>query len=152
MKKLTKLDQLESKSIYIIREAYSRFKKLGMLWSIGKDSTTLGLVIAIMRPEVNCTLIEPMERRAGWLREEADRLGIGPKDKLKCCGMRKTEALKQTIDKYGFEALLLGIRSDEHGVRAKERTFSPRNRDFQWDYKNQAPELWDQYKSQKTSR
>lgn len=56
-------------------------------------------------------------------------------------------ALKQTIDKYGFKALLLGIRRDEHGIRAKERYFSPRNRQFQWDYKDQPPELWDQFKN-----
>jgi sulfate adenylyltransferase subunit 2 len=170
MKKLTKLDQLESKSIYIIREAYSRFKKLGMLWSIGKDSTTLlwltkkaffGRVpFPVIYIDTTKHFQEMYDFRDKCVKKwnldliishnkEADRLGIGPKDKLKCCGMRKTEALKQTIDKYGFEALLLGIRSDEHGVRAKERTFSPRNRDFQWDYKNQAPELWDQYKSQK---
>jgi sulfate adenylyltransferase subunit 2 len=51
------------------------------------------------------------------------------------------------IAKYGFKALLLGIRRDEHGIRAKERYFSPRNEQFQWDYENQPPELWDQYKS-----
>ena len=47
----------------------------------------------------------------------------------------------------GFRALYLGIRRDEHGIRAKERVFSPRDEDFEWDYKNQPPELWDQYKS-----
>jgi len=48
----------------------------GTLADIGSGAGFPGLVIAIMRPEVNCTLIEPMERRAGWLREEADRLGL----------------------------------------------------------------------------
>jgi sulfate adenylyltransferase subunit 2 len=56
--------------------------------------------------------------------------------------------LKDTIAEYKFRALYLGIRRDEHGVRAKERVFSPRNQDFKWDYKNQPPELWDQYKAQ----
>lgn len=81
--------------------------------------------------------------------EESDEQGIGPEDKLKCCTSRKTEALKKTIAKYGFDALLLGIRRDEHGIRAKERIFSPRDQDFRWDYKNQPPELWDQYKTKR---
>ncbi|MDP2912984.1 MAG: phosphoadenosine phosphosulfate reductase family protein, partial [Candidatus Omnitrophota bacterium] len=59
----------------------------------------------------------------------------------------KTDALKKTIGKYKFKALYLAIRRDEHGIRAKERIFSPRDEDFEWDYKNQPPELWDQYKS-----
>ena len=79
--------------------------------------------------------------------EEADRLGIGPKDKFECCNIRKTEALKKTIREYGFEALLLGIRRDEHGVRAKERYISPRDENFRWNYEDQPPEIWDQYKT-----
>jgi len=55
---------------------------------------------------------------------------------------------EQTIDKYRYKALLLGIRRDEHGIRAKERYFSPRNKQFEWDYKDQPPELWDQFKNQ----
>jgi len=81
--------------------------------------------------------------------ENALKAGMGPAagNKLTCCSQLKTDALKQTIDKYGFKALLLGIRRDEHGIRAKERVFSPRNRQFQWDYKDQPPELWDQFKN-----
>lgn len=164
------LRELENKSIYIIREAYKKFNKLGMLWSIGKDSTTmLWLVKKAFFGKVPFPLIyidtgkhfQKMydfrdECVKKWnldliisQNEEADKQDIGPKDKLKCCGMRKTQALKDTIAEHQFEALFLGIRRDEHGIRAKERTFSPRNKDFKWDYKNQAPELWDQYKSQK---
>ncbi|MCK5562436.1 MAG: phosphoadenosine phosphosulfate reductase family protein, partial [Thermoplasmata archaeon] len=73
--------------------------------------------------------------------------GMGPKNKLECCTALKTQALKDAIKEYEFKALLLGIRRDEHGIRAKERVFSPRNQEFKWDYKNQPPELWDQYKS-----
>ena len=51
------------------------------------------------------------------------------------CTELKTNALKQAIDKYKFKALYLGIRRDEHGIRAKERIFSPRDEDFEWDYK-----------------
>jgi len=167
---MSHLDQLESKSIYIIREAKAKFRKLAMLWSVGKDSTTLlwlakkaffGKVpFPVIYIDTGKHFQEMYDFRDQCVKKwglnliisknkEADKQGIGPDDKLKCCGMRKTEALKQTIAQYGFEALLLGIRRDEHGVRAKERTFSPRSKDFRWDYKNQAPELWDQYKGQK---
>ena len=141
---MTHLDQLESKSIYIIREAYSRYKKVGMLWSIGKDSTTLlwlakkaffGKVpFPVIYIDTTKHFQEMYDFRDECVKKwnldlivscnkEADKLGIGPKDKLKCCNVRKTDALKQTIDQYGFGALFLGIRSDEHGIRAKERTF-----------------------------
>jgi sulfate adenylyltransferase subunit 2 len=80
---------------------------------------------------------------------EALKNGMGPDvgDKLECCNELKTNALKQIIAEKGFDALLLGIRRDEHGIRAKERVFSPRDGEFKWDYENQPAELWDQYKS-----
>jgi sulfate adenylyltransferase subunit 2 len=52
-----------------------------------------------------------------------------------------------SIRKYGFKALLLAIRRDEHGIRAKERYFSPRDKYFKWNYQNQPAELWDYYAS-----
>jgi hypothetical protein len=55
---------------------------------------------------------------------------------LECCGQFKTEALRQLLDKHRFTAILLGIRRDKQGIRAKERVFSPRDAQFQWDYKN----------------
>ncbi len=64
-------------------------------------------------------------------------------DKLACCTALKTEALKQLIQDQGFDAVMLAIRRDEHGVRAKERHFSPRDTRFHWDYHDQPPELWD---------
>ena len=71
--------------------------------------------------------------------------------KLECCTALKTEGLKIAIAKHGFDALLLGIRRDEHGIRAKERFFSPRD-NFRWDYKNQPPEFWNFFELvQKTS-
>ena len=73
--------------------------------------------------------------------EEAIAGGMGPeRAKLECCTQLKTNALKDAINKHGFRALYLGIRRDEHGIRAKERVFSPRDEDFEWDYKNQPPE------------
>ncbi|MCD6547250.1 MAG: sulfate adenylyltransferase subunit 2 [Nanoarchaeota archaeon] len=167
------LDALENESIFIIREAYRKFHKIGMLWSVGKDSTTLLWLVRkaffgrvpfpVIYIDTGLHFKEMYEFRDWCVKkwnlnliisknyEEAEKLGIGPKDKLKCCTIRKTEALKKTIEEHKFDALLLGIRRDEHGVRAKERVFSPRNKDFYWDYKNQPPELWDQFKTQKES-
>jgi sulfate adenylyltransferase subunit 2 len=57
----------------------------------------------------------------------------------------KTEALKQALDKYLFDAAFGGARRDEEKSRAKERVFSFRNRYHQWEPKSQRPELWDTY-------
>ncbi len=164
------LDALESQSIYIIREAYKEFKDIAVLWSIGKDSTTLVYLIRkafygrvpfpVVHIDTGLKFKEIYAFRDEWAKNwnlnlvvgkntDAMARGIGPKscDKLTCCGELKTDALKQTIAKYRFKAILLGIRRDEHGIRAKERVFSPRNRQFEWDYKNQPAELWDQYKN-----
>jgi sulfate adenylyltransferase subunit 2 len=66
---------------------------------------------------------------------------------FECCNKLKTEALKKTLREHKFSALLLAIRRDEHGIRAKERYFSPRDESFNWDYTNQPAELWDNYQS-----
>ncbi|MEW6095975.1 MAG: sulfate adenylyltransferase subunit CysD [bacterium] len=166
------LDKLENQSIFIIREAYSQLRKVAMLWSIGKDSTTLlWLVIKaffgkvpfpIMHIDTTYKFKEIYEFRDKYAQkwnldliiaknEDAISKGIGPeKGKFQCCTELKTNALKKAISKYGFNALYLAIRRDEHGIRAKERIFSPRDEDFEWDYKNQPPELWSQYKTKTT--
>jgi len=166
---LTKLDELESRSIFIIREAYQQFRNLALLWSIGKDSTTLvwlarkaffgRLPLPVVHIDTGYKFPEIYEFRDRYSRQWGLRLIVGRNEramaegmspavsKLGCCTALKTEALKQTIAREGFEALLLGIRRDEHGIRAKERYFSPRDRNFQWDYTNQPAELWDHYKN-----
>ncbi len=164
------LNRLENQSIYIIREAYAQFRDVAMMWSIGKDSTTLLHLVRkaffgkIPFPVVHIDTTHKFKDiyafREKYAREwgldlvvarneEALSRNIGPgcKDKLTCCTELKTNALKNAIDRHGFRALYLAIRRDEHGIRAKERVFSPRDEDFEWDYKNQPPELWDQYKS-----
>jgi sulfate adenylyltransferase subunit 2 len=73
---------------------------------------------------------------------------MGPEGgKFQCCTELKTNALKKIIAEYKFKALYLAIRRDEHGIRAKERVFSLRDEDFEWNYKQQPPEFWDQYKT-----
>lgn len=163
------LDELESKSIFIIREAYKKFKKVVLLWSIGKDSTTLlwlcrkaffdRIPFPVMHIDTTFKFEEMYKFREHWAKEyglnlivekneEALKKGINydNNDSLTVCTELKTNALKQAIEKHKFRALFVGIRRDEHGIRAKERYFSPRNEDFKWDYKNQPPELWDQFK------
>ncbi|RKY40454.1 MAG: sulfate adenylyltransferase [Candidatus Omnitrophota bacterium] len=163
------LERLENQSIYIIREAYAEFRKVAMLWSIGKDSTTLLYLIRkaffgkipfpVVHIDTSFKFKEIYQFRDKYAKEwglnliiakneEALKRGVGPeKGKFNCCTELKTNALKQVINKYGFRALYLAIRRDEHGIRAKERIMSPRDEDFEWDYKNQPPELWDQYKT-----
>jgi sulfate adenylyltransferase subunit 2 len=163
------LSELEEKSIYIIREAYSRFKNIALLWSIGKDSTTLlwitrkaffgQIPFPIIHIDTSFKFKEIYEFRNRYTKEwnlkllisqnkKALEEGMCPeKEKLQCCHALKTEALKNTIAEYNFKALLLAIRRDEHGIRAKERYFSPRDINFKWDYQNQPAELWDLYKS-----
>jgi sulfate adenylyltransferase subunit 2 len=57
----------------------------------------------------------------------------------------KTVALQQAPAAYDFDALITGIRRDEDSTRAKERYFSPRNAEFEWDYKDQPPEFWNHF-------
>ena len=161
------LTALENRSIYIIREAYNQFENLGALWSVGKDSTTLvwlcmksffGRVpFPVVHIDTSYKFREMYEFRDECVRRWGLRLivarndralaaGVGPKtSKLDCCTQLKTQALKDCIAEHGFDGLLLGIRRDEHGIRAKERYFSPRDAQFRWNYEDQPPELWDQY-------
>lgn len=169
---LDHLDKLENQSIFIIREAYSQFRDVALLWSIGKDSTTLMWLVRkaffgkipfpILHIDTTYKFKEIYDFRDKYAKEwdlnlivakneDAIARGIGPdKSKFECCNQMKTIALKQAIAREKFKALFLGIRRDEHGIRAKERVFSPRDEDFEWDYKNQPPELWDQYKTKAT--
>jgi len=164
------LSELENRSIYIIREARHQFENIAALWSVGKDSTTLvwlckkaffGQVpFPVIYIDTGHHFQEMYDFRDQCVEkwgldlivarnDAALAAGVGPEtDKLGCCTTLKTQALKDCIAGYNFEALLLGIRRDEHGIRAKERYFSPRDQQWQWDYENQPPELWDQFAAQ----
>jgi len=163
------LKRLENQSIFIIREAYSQFRNVAMLWSIGKDSTALLWLLRkafygkapfpIVHLDTGYKFKEIYQFRDKYTKDwglnliifknqEAIDKGVGPnKERFECCNELKTNALKEGIARSGFRALYLGIRRDEHGIRAKERYFSPRDEDFEWNYKEQPPELWDQYKT-----
>lgn len=162
------LTDLESKSIYIIREAYWQYRdKLGILWSMGKDSTTLlylarkaflgRIPIPVIHIDTTFKFKSIYQFREKYTRkwnlnlivaknEAALKMGMScQKDRFKCCHALKTEALKQAIVQYGFKALLVAIRRDEHNIRAKERYFSQRDKEFRWNYQHQPLELWGQY-------
>jgi sulfate adenylyltransferase subunit 2 len=161
------LQDLEKRSISIIREAKAQFKNLAVLWSTGKDSTlTLWLCRKAFYGEIPFPTIhidtgykfpEIYQFRDKIAKEwtlnliiaqnkQALKSGMNHEEgRLECCTQLKTEPLKKLIDKERFDALLVSIRRDEHGIRGKERTFSPRDQDFRWDYKNQPAEMWDIY-------
>lgn len=168
MEEYAYLKELESRSIYIIREAYYQYRQgLAVLWSMGKDSTAmmhlvrkafLGEVpIPVVHLDTSYKFREIYEFRNEYSKkwginlivvrnEEALSAKMSPEEgHLKCCTELKTNTLKQCIKDYNLKALLLAIRRDEHSIRAKERVFSPRGSDFSWDYHHQPAELWDQY-------
>lgn len=162
------LDDLEAQSIYIIREAYNRIHPLGMLWSIGKDSTAmLWLVRKAFFGKVPFPLIlldTGMEMDEVYafrdkLTEDWDLPVINhmcpPEEDMDQtlppatrAAMRKTEGLKTLLKEHQYKGIICGIRRDEQGLRAKERVFSPRANDGSWDFKDQPAEFWDQYKTE----
>ncbi len=165
---MTHLDLLESDSIYILREAFYAFPKIVMPWSMGKDSNVLiwlckkafgGKVpFPVLHIDTTYEFPEMIEFRE-WavkhyalelivkINEEARQRGIGYEthDPVTVTHELKTVALQQVLTEYKWEALITGIRRDEDSTRAKERYFSPRNVDFEWDYKDQPPEFWGQF-------
>jgi sulfate adenylyltransferase subunit 2 len=186
------LDQLEYRSVHIFREAYANFKSLCMLWSIGKDSTVLlwlarkaffgHVPFPLVHIDTSFKIPEMIRYRdrlaAEWnlnliygqneaaLREKRT-FPDGAVDRITCCGLLKTEALKRTLSgewpRYRFNharkayeldkntepftGVIVGARADEEGSRSKERYFSPRNRESTWDVGDQPPEFWNQYKT-----
>lgn len=164
------LDLLENDTIYTIREAYSRFRNIALLWSIGKDSTTLlwlcrkAFFGRIPFPVVHIDTSYKFKEIYEFREEYAKQWGLNllvekntaalaagmnhTKGKFECCNSLKTETFKNAIAKHGFTAVMLAIRRDEHGIRAKERSFSPRDKNFQWNYQDQPAELWNLYQSQ----
>ena len=163
------LRELEDESIFILREAAADFSRPVMLYSIGKDSSVmLRLAQKAFHPgkipfpllhidtsykfpemiafrdwyaaQVRAELIVHTNRKA--LDEGANPYALGTQ---KCCGLLKTRALLDALACGGFDAAFGGARRDEEKSRAKERVYSFRDREGQWDPKNQRPELWSLY-------
>lgn len=167
--KLTHLKQLEAESIHIIREVAAEFEKPVMLYSIGKDSAVmLHLAMKAFHPgvppfplmHIDTTwkfreMIEfrdKMTKSLGlellvYINQDGVAQGVGPftHGSKKHTDIMKTQALRQALNKYQFDAAFGGARRDEEKSRAKERVYSFRDQHHTWDPKNQRPELWNIY-------
>lgn len=166
---LSHLARLEAESIHIIREVAAQFSNPVMLYSIGKDS---GVMLHLARKaffpaklpfpllHVDTTwkfreMIAFRDRMAADLGLElivhtnAEGLakGVNPFSHGSAVhtDIMKTQALRQALDRYQFDAAFGGARRDEEKSRAKERIFSFRDANHRWDPKNQRPELWNIY-------
>ena len=171
MSDLTHLDELEAEAIYIFREVAAECENPVMLYSIGKDSSVmLHLALKAFYPEkppfpflhIDTTwifreMIEFRDRTAEkygitmlhYTNEEGVRQGINPFDNgSSYTDIMKTQALKQALAKYGFDAAFGGGRRDEEKSPAKEKIFSFRNEAQAGDPKNQRPEMWKLYNTQ----
>ena len=173
MKTLSHLDRLEAESIHIMREVAAEAEKPVMLYSVGKDSSVmLHLAKKAFYPSpppfplmhVDTTwkfkamyeFRDRMAKEAGMelivhINEDGVKEGIGPftHGSQVHTDVMKTVALKQALDKYGFDVAFGGARRDEEKSRAKERIFSFRTAQHRWDPKNQRPELWSLYNARK---
>ena len=187
------LHELENRSVYILREAYANIKSLGMLWSMGKDSTVLlwlarkaffgHIPFPLIHIDTHYKIPEMIRYRDQMVRELHLNMIVGSNlealeakntfpdgalDRLSCCATLKTQALKQTLDGTGprfrfnhekgiyereehptpFTGVIVGVRADEEGSRSKERVFSARDEQNEWNVANQAPEFWNQFKTE----
>jgi sulfate adenylyltransferase subunit 2 len=170
---LTHLQRLEAESIHILREVVAECERPVMLYSIGKDSAVmLHLALKAFYPgkppfpllHVDTTwkframyeFRDATARRLGMqllvhINEEGLRQGIGPftHGSQVHTDVMKTQALKQALDRYRFDAAFGGARRDEEKSRAKERIFSFRSAAHRWDPRQQRPELWSLYNARK---
>jgi sulfate adenylyltransferase subunit 2 len=166
---LTHLKQLEAESIHIIREVAAEFRNPVMLYSVGKDSSVLLHLLvkafAPARPPIPLLHVDTgwkfremiafRDRRAAetgvtlhtHTNPEGKAQGVSPvtHGATVHTDVMKTQALKQALDQWAFDAAIGGARRDEEKSRAKERVFSFRNAQHRWDPKTQRPELWDLY-------
>jgi sulfate adenylyltransferase subunit 2 len=163
------LKQLECESIEILREVVAELRAPVLLYSMGKDSSVL-LHLAMKAyyprrvpfPLLHVDTTWKFREMIAFRDQTARRLnlelivhvnkagldqGINPfsSGSSLYTQVMKTEALKQALDKYGFDAAIGGARRDEEKSRAKERIFSFRSKDHVWDPRDQRPELWNLY-------
>lgn len=165
---MQRLDELEAQSIYILREAYNQIEPLAMLWSLGKDSNVMvwlarkafcgSMPFPAVHVDTGKKFKEMYEFRERYAKEwgldlkvydcppveEITDEDLGP---AALSAHRKTYGLKNAIKDGGFRGIIAGIRRDEQAIRAKERVFSPRPESGEWDFRDQPPEFWDQYKT-----
>jgi sulfate adenylyltransferase subunit 2 len=170
---LTHLQALEAESIHIMREVVAECDNPVMLYSIGKDSAAM-LHVAMKAfypakppfPLLHIDTTWKFREMIAFRDQTAERLGLRLLVHINAEGLAqginpfthgsgvhtdvmKTQALKQALDKYGFDAAVGGARRDEEKSRAKERVFSFRSAQHRWDPKRQRPELWRLYNARK---
>jgi sulfate adenylyltransferase subunit 2 len=160
------LRRLEAEAIGIMREVAAEFRRPVMLYSIGKDSSVMlhialkafspaKLPFPLLHVDTRWKFREMIAFRDATVRERELELlvhvnpdGVARDINPITSGsalhtqVMKTEALKQALDRHGFDAAIGGARRDEEKSRAKERIFSFRNGNHVWDPRNQRPELW----------
>src|ERR1700716_1537949 len=167
------LQRLEAESIGIIREVAAEFRNPVMLYSIGKDSGVM-LHLAMKAFYPSKPPFPLLHVDTGWkfgdmirhrdqivaryglkllvhTNAEGVARGINPiaSGSQLHTQVMKTEALKQALDKWDFDAAFGGARRDEEKSRAKERVFSFRSAQHRWHPRQQRPELWRLYNAQK---
>jgi sulfate adenylyltransferase subunit 2 len=171
--RLTHLQRLEAESIHIMREAVAESERPVMLYSVGKDSSVMlhlalkafhpsGLPFPLLHVDTTWKFREMISFRDETAKRlgldllvhsnpECIDLGINPFEhgSAKHTDMWKTEGLKQALDLHKFDAAFGGARRDEEKSRAKERVFSLRSGQHQWDPKQQRPELWRLYNARR---
>ncbi|MDQ3056949.1 MAG: sulfate adenylyltransferase subunit CysD [Pseudomonadota bacterium] len=169
---LSHLDRLQAESLHILREVAAGFRNPVLLYSVGKDSSVLLHLLlkafAPGKPPIPLLHVDTgwkfremiafRDRRAAetgvelrvHMNPDGVAQGIGPLSHGASVhtDVMKTQALKQALDQYGFDAAIGGARRDEEKSRAKERIFSFRNAQHRWDPKQQRPELWNLYNTQ----
>jgi sulfate adenylyltransferase subunit 2 len=162
---MDRLDDLEAQSIFIFREAFARLKRIGLLWSLGKDSNVMiwlarkaffgRLPFPALHVDTGKKFPEMYAFRDRYAAEWNLDLLVEPCPPLETIdptlppaarsAARKTEGLKLALAKYNFDGLIAGIRRDEEPTRAKERVFSPRGTEGGWDVREQPPEFWNHF-------
>jgi sulfate adenylyltransferase subunit 2 len=189
---MNRLAKLEARSVHLLREAYASFNQLAMLWSIGKDSTVMlwlarkaffgHVPFPLIHVDTAYKIPEMIRYRDTLARELSLSLIVGRNDaalsarttfpdgtvdRISCCKLLKTQALRDTLSGEGvrlgldvatgefkalsqrepFTGIIAGIRADEEGSRSKERYFSPRDARNAWNIAEQPPEFWNQLNS-----
>jgi sulfate adenylyltransferase subunit 2 len=166
---MTSLDALEAESIHIFREVAAEFRRPVMLYSIGKDSSVMlrlaqkafapgRIPFPLLHVDTGFKFPEMTafrDRRCSELgvdlivsrNEPAIAEGTNPWDEgtVLCCARLKTQALVDALREAGYDAAFGGARREEERSRAKERVYSVRDADGQWDPRRQRPELWNLY-------
>ena len=173
MYRLTHFKELESESIYVLREVAAQFEHPAILFSGGKDSIVVTYLaykafypakipFPLVHIDTGHNFKETLEYRDELVRKLDARLIIGSVQESIDSGRVKEEkgynasrnrlqttTLLDTIEKYKFDACIGGARRDEEKARAKERFFSHRDEFGQWNPKNQRPELWNNFNGKK---